>query len=67
MAYIQEPSNKQTVVGILLKWLRLPRAEDAVAGYEAIARYGVLKGGGLAVWRVLRCNPLSKGGFDPVH
>jgi putative membrane protein insertion efficiency factor len=36
-------------------------------GYEAIARYGVLKGGGLAVWRVLRCNPLSKGGFDPVR
>ena len=36
-------------------------------GYEAIAKYGVLKGGGLAVWRVLRCNPFSKGGFDPVR
>lgn len=35
--------------------------------YEAIARYGLLKGGRLALWRVLRCNPLSKGGFDPVN
>ena len=35
-------------------------------GYEAIERYGVLKGGGMALWRVMRCNPWSKGGFDPV-
>lgn len=32
----------------------------------AISRYGALRGGRLAVGRVLRCNPLSKGGFDPV-
>ena len=32
----------------------------------AIQRYGALKGGGMAAWRVLRCNPFSKGGFDPV-
>lgn len=36
-------------------------------GYEAIERYGVIKGGALALWRLLRCNPLSKGGFDPVR
>lgn len=36
-------------------------------GYEAIAKYGLLKGGALAVWRVLRCNPFGKGGFDPVR
>lgn len=36
-------------------------------GYEAIAKYGVWKGGALAVWRVLRCNPFGKGGFDPVR
>jgi putative membrane protein insertion efficiency factor len=36
-------------------------------GYEAIARYGLLRGGALAVWRVLRCNPFGKGGFDPVR
>ncbi|MBQ6384146.1 MAG: membrane protein insertion efficiency factor YidD [Clostridia bacterium] len=32
----------------------------------AIQRYGSLKGGGMAAWRVLRCNPFSKGGYDPV-
>ena len=32
----------------------------------AIERYGAVKGGGMAAWRVLRCNPLSKGGYDPV-
>jgi putative membrane protein insertion efficiency factor len=33
---------------------------------EAIERYGVLKGGGMALWRLLRCHPLVAGGFDPV-
>ena len=33
---------------------------------EAIQRYGALKGGRLAAWRLLRCNPFSKGGYDPV-
>ena len=35
-------------------------------GYEAIEKYGVIKGGLLALWRILRCNPFSKGGYDPV-
>lgn len=35
-------------------------------GLEAIQKYGALKGGLLAVWRILRCNPFSKGGIDPV-
>jgi uncharacterized protein len=35
-------------------------------GYEAIQKHGVIKGGGLAVWRILRCNPFCKGGYDPV-
>ena len=35
-------------------------------GLEAIEKYGALKGGALAVWRILRCNPFSKGGYDPV-
>jgi putative membrane protein insertion efficiency factor len=35
-------------------------------GYEAIQKHGLVKGGGLAIWRVLRCNPWGKGGFDPV-
>ena len=32
----------------------------------AIERYGAFKGGAMAAWRVLRCNPFSKGGYDPV-
>ena len=35
-------------------------------GLEAIEKYGALKGGLLAIWRILRCNPFSKGGVDPV-
>lgn len=35
-------------------------------GYEAINKHGVIKGGALAVWRILRCNPFCKGGYDPV-
>ena len=33
---------------------------------EAIEKYGALKGGLLSIWRILRCNPFSKGGYDPV-
>lgn len=35
-------------------------------GYEAIEKYGPIKGSILAIWRILRCNPFSKGGYDPV-
>jgi putative membrane protein insertion efficiency factor len=34
---------------------------------QAIRRYGVLRGVVLAAWRVLRCNPWSDGGVDPVE
>jgi uncharacterized protein len=34
--------------------------------YIAIDRHGIIKGGARALWRLLRCNPWSAGGFDPV-
>ena len=33
---------------------------------EALREHGVVRGLGLAVWRLLRCNPFSNGGYDPV-
>lgn len=35
-------------------------------GYQAIYKYGTLKGGLMAFWRILRCNPFNPGGLDPV-
>jgi putative membrane protein insertion efficiency factor len=34
---------------------------------QAIQGYGILRGLVLAGWRLLRCNPWSRGGFDPVE
>jgi putative membrane protein insertion efficiency factor len=34
--------------------------------YEAISKYGPMKGGWLAVRRIIRCHPRNPGGFDPV-
>lgn len=33
---------------------------------EALEKYGVLKGGFMAIKRILRCNPFNPGGYDPV-
>jgi len=35
-------------------------------GYQAVYKHGAIKGGFMAVWRVLRCNPYNPGGYDPV-
>jgi putative membrane protein insertion efficiency factor len=34
---------------------------------EAVDRYGVFRGLAMAMWRVLRCHPFVRGGFDPVQ
>ncbi len=41
-----------------------PTCSDYAIG--AVEKYGVIKGGLLAFWRVMRCNPWNKGGWDPV-
>jgi hypothetical protein len=33
---------------------------------QAINKYGIIKGGIMASWRIIRCNPFNKGGNDPV-
>lgn len=38
----------------------------SVYGYQAIEKYGLFKGGWLAVKRISRCHPFNPGGYDPV-
>lgn len=35
--------------------------------YQALKKYGAIKGAALSVWRILRCNPFNKGGYDPLR
>jgi putative membrane protein insertion efficiency factor len=34
---------------------------------EAVSRFGFFRGSLLSIWRLIRCNPFSHGGFDPVR
>jgi len=45
------------------------RFQPSCSEYAAIAvsEYGVARGGWMALWRVLRCHPFCRGGFDPVR
>ena len=36
-------------------------------GLEAVEKYGAVKGGVLALWRIIRCNPFQKGDMTPFH
>ncbi len=42
-----------------------PSCSDYAA--QAVERFGILRGLVLAGWRLLRCNPFSRGGYDPVE
>ena len=35
-------------------------------GYQVVYKHGIIKGGVLAIWRILRCNPFNPGGYDPI-
>jgi uncharacterized protein len=60
-------------IAVYQRWITpaLPRRcryEPTCSAYaaESIRRFGVVRGSLLAAWRLLRCNPFSHGGFDPV-
>lgn len=62
-----------TLIRAYQRWIspafpRRCRYEPSCSKYAAqsIGRFGALRGTMLAVWRLLRCNPFSHGGFDPV-
>jgi putative membrane protein insertion efficiency factor len=39
----------------------------SVYARDAIAEYGIVRGGAMALWRIARCNPMGGHGFDPVR
>ena len=45
------------------------RFEPSCSEYarDAIAEYGIFRGGIMAIWRIARCNPMGGHGFDPVR
>ena len=45
---------------------KVKKSDIIKATVTGVQKYGALKGGALAAWRILRCNPFSKGGYDPV-
>ncbi|HOE66501.1 MAG TPA: membrane protein insertion efficiency factor YidD [Candidatus Hydrogenedentes bacterium] len=42
----------------------LPSCSQYAIG--ALTKHGVVKGAGYALWRILRCQPFCRGGYDPV-
>jgi putative membrane protein insertion efficiency factor len=61
------------LLGVYKRWVSpwLPpacRFQPTCSEYarEAVTVHGVWRGTGLALWRLLRCQPFSRGGFDPV-
>lgn len=61
------------LIGAYQRWIspsipRRCRYEPSCSAYaaESVRRFGAVRGLLLASWRLLRCNPFSHGGFDPV-
>jgi len=69
-------SAKRAVLGLLrgYQWTISPMLGPACRyvptcseyAMEAVERYGAWRGGWMAVWRIMRCHPFVKGGYDPV-
>lgn len=66
---------KKILIGLIKLYQKIPgpwhnacKFQPTCSNYaiEAIEVHGSLKGTALAFWRILRCNPFSKGGYDPV-
>lgn len=67
---------KKIIISLIKKYQKTPgpwhnscRFTPTCSNYaiEALTEHGVMKGGIMSFIRVIRCNPLSKGGFDPVR
>ena len=62
-------------IGLIRMYQRTAKYRPRVCRYQpscseytaqAIEKYGVVKGIAMGSWRIMRCNPFSKGGYDPV-
>ena len=61
-----DPVLSEVFVGVETGALSIYTPTCSQYAMEAIEKYGAIKGGYLAVRRVLRCHPFHKGGYDPV-
>jgi putative membrane protein insertion efficiency factor len=67
---------RRLVIGLIRLYQRTKRFRPSVCKFrpscseyaaQAIEKHGVLRGVGMGCWRILRCNPWSDGGDDPVR
>jgi len=71
---IKLPSQILAFIVKLYQWTISPIFPNSCRHYpscseytrQALLTHGVIKGLAMGVWRILRCNPWGKGGFDPV-
>ena len=66
MVYHLEIDMKKCLIYLIKFYKKYISPSCSDYGLEAVSKYGAVKGGFLALWRIIRCNPFSKGGYDPV-